>query len=529
MATGTEGLGLPTTVFDFSGIAEKGKEMDDALMMRRERWAKDNAFLYDTPDTTLIRDIDSPYINEQAELAMQLNAKAVQTKRPEDIQAAKNQMATTSRLVTESRVGRVSMENAKKDRSNQDAYLQNPQMYDEDMRNYEQRTAMNAENKGNVGQGIVYQNPNAYNEPTENVEHFVDKSVNEIIKQAEDSYSNSQTSVTGVKKAYSWEALNEDFKREQIALYYDQEVLQRNNTKLDTALTWKVMENFFGRIPNDNDVAYFNSIMKNGDQLHQQFESIEDLREAYKNSPAQLQRLEQSWGMEQFVIDEKKRIYVDQVTMKAQRQKKEAVVTDEYVSGSGSAGGAKDDYGLDATPPQTIENGQSTQQFTSLTGYDWTVFGSNKDGEPNYSRMNTEFKNLWNSEGTRSGYVSRNKSAQAVTGSGTNRRVVDGIIYLRDANDNVTEWALTWTISPEVDQKIKQAKAAGEDWSRYLDKTDGNLVPLDEVEGDVGRKELNVMKGLAMQQVGLGGEQTQQTPTQVGQAKVTGNAGAKYN
>ena len=481
MATGTEGLGQPTTVFDFSGIAEKGKEMDDALLARKERWAKDNALLYSTPDTTLIRDVDSPYINEQAEVAMQLNAKAVQTKRPEDIQAANNQMANVSRLVAESRVGRVSMEKAKDAWRSDPAYMANPQVFTENMQDYTNRTAMTRDNKGKVGESIVYISPTAYNEPQENVDFFVKEHAAEIVQQAMDSYGQSIRGADGVEKGFSWEGLNESARREQINKYYDNQVVRAGNPKLTEALRWQTMFRYFGnRAPLDQEVARFEALEQEGNALKDQFASRDELITAYENRPILLRQKLEAWDMESYIDQTQREVYYEGVMTETTRQKKEKMSSDAYVSGGGSG----------ADRQVAVNRGVG---ISDLLGSSFTLSQvQNADGTMR-DDMPERLANRIAADGSMLGWSSAPNLTKKGIGSGSQGIITGGLISSRDKSGKVEYYVVEYKPSPDAWSKLE----ASDDIGEWLSKTDARIVPLSEARGRILENDLALMKSKA--------------------------------
>ena len=98
----TAGLGQGTQVFDFSGIGKQGLMLDDRKEAKEQAFFDRNKDLYNPMTADGIRDTDAPFINAELEKAMQLSAKAAQTKDPADVQAAMNARTRVSSMTAES-------------------------------------------------------------------------------------------------------------------------------------------------------------------------------------------------------------------------------------------------------------------------------------------------------------------------------------------------------------------------------------------------------------------------------------------
>ena len=98
----TAGLGQGTQVFDFTSIGKQGLMLDDRKEAKEQAFYDRNKDLFDPLQADGIRSVDAPYINQQLEQAMELSAKAQQSKDPADIQAAKKARARVSSLTATS-------------------------------------------------------------------------------------------------------------------------------------------------------------------------------------------------------------------------------------------------------------------------------------------------------------------------------------------------------------------------------------------------------------------------------------------
>jgi len=109
MANGTTGLGLDQTVFDFSGIAEFGLQLDAMNEAKKEKKSQKfktqyGSKLQENPEITMVRDVDKPFLESAKDEYMEAATKAQLSEDPADAQKAVELQAELSRQIKESQM-----------------------------------------------------------------------------------------------------------------------------------------------------------------------------------------------------------------------------------------------------------------------------------------------------------------------------------------------------------------------------------------------------------------------------------------
>jgi hypothetical protein len=109
MANGTTGLGLDQTVFDFSGIAEFGLQLDAMNEAKREKKSQKfktqyGSKLQEKPEVTMVRDVDKEFLEASKDEYMEAATKAQLSEDPADAQRALELQSTLSRQIKESQM-----------------------------------------------------------------------------------------------------------------------------------------------------------------------------------------------------------------------------------------------------------------------------------------------------------------------------------------------------------------------------------------------------------------------------------------
>lgn len=480
MATGTEGLGLPSTVFDFSGIAEKGLEMEQLRQKKREQFAKDNAFLYDTPDTTLIRDVDSPFINEQAEKAMELNTRAVQTKRPEDIQAARNQMALVSRTVAESRLSRQSYEKAWAEIVKTPEYKRDATMFDRYNQAWAEQTAMTSENKGKVGEALVYQQPVFYEQPEKNLTYFVEQHASDVIRGASESTDTGVSRADGTGWKKGWKGLDQVTRNQMISDSYDANMAK--DTEFQQAMEHQVMARYFGTTDLQvNQVARFNEMKEYGDALRQKgYESVEDLRNDsnFANNPRALRMAEEAFTLEAKIDEMGRAIYSEAMRLNTEVGEQTSSFIDQTPTADGDGGSDRQ---------VAINRGKD---ITGLLGSSFSL-AQVQDAQGNMiNDMPKRLNERIAQDGSALGWSSAPNLSKKGIGTGSQGIITGGLISSRDKNGNVEYYVVEYKPSKDAWSKLE----ASDDIQSWLAQTDARIVPLSEARGRILEKDLELMK-----------------------------------
>jgi hypothetical protein len=109
MANGTTGLGLDQTVFDFSGIAEFGLQLDAMNEAKREKKSQKfktqyGSKLQEKPEVTMVRDVDKEFLESVKDEYMEAATKAQLSEDPADAQKAIELQSSLSRQIKESQM-----------------------------------------------------------------------------------------------------------------------------------------------------------------------------------------------------------------------------------------------------------------------------------------------------------------------------------------------------------------------------------------------------------------------------------------
>lgn len=479
MANGTAGLGQGAQVFDFSNLGQAGLAYDARQYAKKQEFVKQNASLYDAVDASGIRDVDSPYINQELERAMELSATAQKTMNPEDAQRAKNAMAAVSSLAATSKAALTQETESYTKLRETPEYIRNSNLYDSHLDQHRQSTAMTSANQGKVGQGILYQAPVMY-DTEKSLTDFASKDAEKILRGALETSGRSVTNADGTSSGWSLSDVDEDIKAELITSTFGSQMDSNKEFKLSVEAQY-MADKFFDKTDlTDEDVRNFENARVYGDELRNAgYKSIEDLRESgeFANNPRKLRQAEKAFNIENGIESYGLEMYTNAVDPRATKGKQSKSSKDESVKGgSNNEGSILDDMAL--------ESG------TSLTG----VLGNVK--------IKGAVPNLANQQ---VGYASAPKMKAYSSGSGEQRIVTGGVIAQKQGN-KVKYFAVEYKPSADIMTKVRELEASGASEaaiSALLRKTDATLV---EIKGGYPRipsGDLRIMKGAALKKANL--------------------------
>mgnify|MGYP001168304892 CR=1 FL=1 len=504
MANGTAGLGQGNQVFDFSNLGQAGLAYDARQYAKKQEFVKQNASLYDAVDASGIRDVDSPYINQELERAMDLSATAQKTMNPEDAQRAKNAMAVVSQLAATSKAALTQETEAYGALRETPEYARNSTLYTDHLNQHRQSTAMTSANQGQVGQGILYQAPVMY-DTEKSVAQFAAVDAEKVLRGALESSGRSVTNADGTSKGYSLADVDEDLKAELIAQTYGTQM--ESNKEFRLAIEAQFMGDMFGKEDlTDGDVQAFTQLREYGNEIRSKYRSIEDLQEApeFANDPFARRRAVQAFNLENELDQYGQRVYTEAVDPRATKGKQSKSSKDLSVKGGGNDGGsALDDLALNSG--------------TSLTG----VLGNVK--------IKGSVPNLANQQ---VGYASAPKMKSYSSGSGEQRIVTGGVIAQKQGN-KVTYFAVEYKPSADIMTKVREMETAGASdaaISALLRKTDATLT---EIKGGYSRipsGDLKIMKTASLREANLVDISSEgNTEEAAEEGSEGGGVGSKYN
>jgi hypothetical protein len=503
----TTGLGQGNQVFDFSNLGQAGLAFDARQYAKKQEFVKQNASLYDGVNASGIRDVDSPYINQELEKAMELSATAQKTMSPEDAQRAKNAMAAVSQLAATSKAALTQETESYTKLRETPEYIRNSNLYDSHLDQHRQSTAMTAGNSGKVGQGILYQAPVMY-DTDKSVAEFASVDAEKILRGALETSGRSVTNADGTSSGWSLSDVDKDIKAELIASTFGSQMDSNKEFKLSVEAQY-MADKFFDKTDlTDEDVRNFENAREYGEELRNAgFQSLEDLRESseFANNPRKLRQAEKAFNIENGIESYGLEMYTNAVDPRATKGKQSQSSKDLSVKGGGNDGkSALDDLALNSG--------------TSLTG----VLGNVK--------IKGSVPNLPNQQ---VGYASAPSAKAYSSGSGEQRIVTGGVIAQKQGN-TVKYFAVEYKPSADIMTKVKELEASGASESAIstlLQQTDATLT---EIKGGYSRipsGDLRLMKTASLREAGLvdisADGNTEEAPAAGGSEG--GGVGSKYN
>ena len=505
MANGTTGLGQGNQVFDFSNLGQAGLAYDARQYAKKQEFAKQNASLYDAVDASGIRDVDSPYINQELEAAMELSATAQKTMNPEDAQKAKNAMDRVSQLAATSKAALTQETESYTKLRETPEYIRNSNIYDSHLEDHRRSTAMTAGNQGQVGQGILYQAPVMY-DTEKSVAQFAAVDAEKVLRGALESMGRSVTNEDGTSSGYSLSDVDEETKATLIKQTYGTQM--ESNKEFRLAVEAQFMGNLYGKEDlTDGDVRAFTELREYGNEIRSKYSSIEDLEKApeFANNPFARRRATQAFNLENELDAYGERVYTEAVDPRATKGKQQKSSKDKSVKGGKDDGGSLlDDLALNS--------GTSVSEVLGNVGI--------KGAVPNTANQQL-------------GYASAPKAKAYSSGSGEQRIVTGGVIAKKVGN-SVEYFAVEYKPSADIMTKIKELEASGASESAIstlLQKTDATLAPIKGGYSRIPSGDLKLMKTAALREANLvdissDGNTEEATATE---GSESAGVGSKYN
>lgn len=502
----TTGLGQGNQVFDFSNLGQAGLAYDARQYAKKQEFVKQNAGLYDGVDASGIRDVDSPYINQELEKAMDLAATAQKTMSPEDAQRAKNAMAVVSQLAATSKAALTQETESYGKLRETPEYARNSMLYSDHLDQHRQNTAMTAGNAGKVGQGILYQAPVMY-DTDKSVAQFAAVDAEKVLRGALESSGRSVTNADGTSKGWSLSDVDEDVKAELITQTYGTQM--ESNKEFRLAIEAQFMGDMFGKEDlTDNDVQAFTQLREYGNEIRSKYRNVEDLQAdpEFANNPFARRRAVQAFNLENELDQYGQRVYTEAVDPRATKgkQSKSSKSDAKAASSNNNEGSLLDDLALNSG--------------TSMTG----VLGNVKikGAVPNTANQQV-------------GYASAPKTKAYSSGSGEQRIVTGGVIAQK-VGTSVKYFAVEYKPSEDIMKKVKELEASGASEaaiSTLLQKTDATLVQIQGGYSRIPSGDLKLMKTAALREANLVDLSTEGNTEEVPatEGSEDGGVGSKYN
>lgn len=465
---GTAGLGQGTQVFDFTGIGRQGLMLDDRKEAKEQAFFDRNKTLYDPIKADGIRAVDAPYINQQLENAMELSAKATQTKDPADIQAAKAARSRVASLTQTSVTAREEAYKVDNEIRKSPQWERDPDRFNQHLEEFERQTAMTEANGGNVAmEDVLYKAPTFY-DLDKNLTDFVNADAQKILQGSYESSASSVQNEDGTGKSSSIAKVNEEKRNELISQNYEAQINSNNDFR--NAVDAQFMAEFFNTTDVSTDqVSQFNALVEMGKELPNQYGSIEEMEAdpRFQRDPRALRLAKRAWNIEEERDKRGFEMYRDAVLAKAVKGKQESFKRDESKSGGS---------GTDKAINYAKSNGTSAA----------SALGGNAKITSNAMKDFT---------GQSIGYSSVEDMKLRKRGSGTEQVLVGGVMAQMGSDGKVIGYyAVEYKPSPDILAKIERS----EDVSGYLDKMDTRIVPLDNARAGLFEGEIETLKANAL-------------------------------
>jgi len=477
MANGTTGLGQGNQVFDFSNLGQAGLAYDARQYAKKQEFVKQNASLYDGVDASGIRDVDSPYINQELEKAMELSAAAQKSMNPEDAQRAKNAMARVSQLAATSKAALTQETESYGALRETPEYIRNSSLYDTHLEDHRRSTAMTAGNQGQVGQGILYQSPVIY-DTEKSVAQFAAVDAEKVLRGALESTGRSTVNADGTSTGFTLADVDEETKATLIKQTYGTQM--ESNKEFRLSVEAQFMGDFYGKEDlTDADVKAFTELRDYGNEIRSKYENLAAVSRApeFANDPFARRRAEKAFDIENKLDAYGERVYTEAVDPRATKGKQQKSSRDNSVKGGGNDGNnLLDDLALNSG--------------TSLSG----VLGNVKikGAVPNMANQQV-------------GYASAPKTKAYSSGSGEQRIVTGGVIAQQVGN-RVEYFAVEYKPSEDIMTKVRELEASGASEaaiSALLRKTDATLAPIKGGYSRIPSGDLKLMKTAALREANL--------------------------
>ena len=468
----TAGLGQGTQVFDFSGIGKQGLMLDDRKEAKEQAFFDRNKDLYNPMTADGIRDTDAPFINAELEKAMQLSAKAAQTKDPADVQAAMNARTRVSSMTAESVAARNAGFETMAEVRKTPEYTRNKDKFEAHFREHQAATAMNSSNGGKVGENIIFQAPVFYN-LEKGLSDFVDIDAQDVLRGSYETKGTGTQRADGTGYSSKTSQLNEELRDQRIVDKYQSQYAI--NPDFQIAVEAQVMSQMYGTTDLDeSQVARFTELKNYGAELHSRFDDIKDLANdrEFKHDPLALSKAQKAFSLKEDVYNQGLELYADAVRGKAVKATSKVTQTDNSPNASGSSS-KSDGYALSSgkTPEEAVGGS--------------TTFKSNA---------------IPQSTGQTIGYTSIEGMKLKPRGTGTEKVLVGGVMANVTSDGKLQGfYAVEYKPSPDILKKIEE----GADVSGLLQKMDANVVPLQSARAGIISDDIQRLQVNAMNQAGM--------------------------
>jgi len=469
MADGTTGLGQNQTVFDFSGIAQMGLQMDELARQRSERksdkYKASNKDIMNEVSKVGIREVDKPFINDKYNEWMSTASEAMRTEDPAVTARARQLRSELSEVVATSQGYQKSYINGIQQMYGSDSYKNQPSMYEERLNWYNKNTAMTKDNGGQVGDAGIFFH--------EDLTDFAEKDVSTWAKEAVSAVKQAGTVDSYYTKEDGTKVRSVGVDKDKALANIDKQwddFLTRQNSD-DLLFENYLMSEYKGRSSfSSKEVAAMQERRKYGRELNSKYSDIKELEAApeFRNNPIGLANAKKAFTMETEMSSMGKEVFTNAVMADIEGTRR--------TESKSSAGSGTDD----------------TSKYGLYQGTDWTSVLPNVSLE----NVSEEAKSALRSRGSVIGTSSTKGGALRSIGKGQNTVYYEGISSV--LNPDGTETYFLNKLEPSADQlqQLLDKQAEGVTGKELLDFIDfeTKVVPLGAFEGDIPVGELKTMK-----------------------------------
>lgn len=299
MANGTAGLGQASTVFDFSGIAQLGLQIDQINEAKAEKksakFQAGNKDLQEATSLAGIRDVDRPYLQSKLNEFQDLSAKAYRTEDPAIAKQARDLRAQISERVA------VSSTLQKNDfaESGKFAETEDFDYYKNQLESHRQTTAMTADNDGLIDPVAVKY---TFIPEKDLIKGTLVDAVNPYLSAVKETATGTADGVTKTSPAQVKKLANEKYDAFSTT----------NEGKLLVKESF-FMNKFDIKRFKESDVKRMEEMLSTSEQLQSQFDNEQQIEEAYKNDPAKMREAKSLFNLKKEMDDYGRKTFVTEI------------------------------------------------------------------------------------------------------------------------------------------------------------------------------------------------------------------------
>lgn len=477
MANGTTGLGLDQTVFDFSGIAEFGLQLDAMNEAKKEKKSQKfktqyGSKLQEKPEITMVRDVDKPFLESAKNDYMEAATKAQLSEDPADAQKAVELQAELSRQIKESQmINEQDFRTLEAINASDD-----PAYYKSEWETRRQETALSKE-KGFISREDSYQYIPKKDIVSGNLYETALKDVGLVREMG--TYQHTDESGTSVIR------FQRDKAEAKANSLYDN--FTANNQLAQELNKEAYFQEKFGNIDRftDNDVQKMNEMMNKSKEIREQYGSLKEIEEdpRLKSDPAAQRDAIELFNLPKTIDDFGRERFVSTLVEKAEVRDR----TQESKASIQTGGEDPSDYGINAA-----------LSFEGLLGEEADL---------------SQVPNVKNMSDMALGKASTKGGTLKSIGKGKNTVYYEGITAVIPKNakfdkdgkliSGEVEYLLNTRVPAEDElSQIIALKEEGKSTQEIFNLIDFKLtpVPLGTMRGDIPQGQLAAMQRLALQE-----------------------------